>query len=104
VGVRSTFSVKMPGEMDDVPSVTEMDSDNPCWEDFYDDDCAMSNIAAAAFVAGEWIKSLPCAKGLEVSLPVSVCFAFQESVYFAMQSIPNDTFSLVISGLHARGS
>jgi hypothetical protein len=58
----------MPGEMDDVPSVNEMDSGNPCWEDFYDDDCAMSNVAAAAFVAGEWIKSLPCAKGLEVSL------------------------------------
>jgi hypothetical protein len=70
VGVRSTFSVKVPGEMDDVPSVTEMDSDNPCWEDFYDDDCAMTNSAAATFVAGEWIKSLPCAKGLEVSLPV----------------------------------
>jgi hypothetical protein len=63
----------MPGEMDDAPSdapsVTEMDSGNPCWEDLYDDDCAMSNAAAAAFVAGEWIKSLPCAKGLdEVSL------------------------------------
>jgi hypothetical protein len=99
VGIRSnTFSVKIPGEMDDVPSVTEMDSGNPCWEDFYDDDCAMSNVAAAAFVAGQWIKSLPCAKGLEVSLPVLVCF---EGVLFAMQSIPNETCSLVISGLHA---
>jgi hypothetical protein len=68
VGVRSTFSIKVPGEMDDVPSVNEMDVGSPCWEDFYDDDCAMSNVAAAAFVAGEWIKSLPCAKGLEVSL------------------------------------
>jgi hypothetical protein len=73
VGHRSTFSIKKPGEMDDVPSVNEMDSGNPCWEDFYDDDCAMSNVAAAAFVAGEWIKSLPCAKGLEVSLLVLVC-------------------------------
>uniref|UniRef100_A0A7S2YH39 Uncharacterized protein n=1 Tax=Entomoneis paludosa TaxID=265537 RepID=A0A7S2YH39_9STRA len=38
---------------------------NPCWEDLYDDDCAMSNVYAASFVASEWIKSMPCAAGLE---------------------------------------
>jgi hypothetical protein len=77
VGVTS----RVPGEMDDAPSVTELDSGNPCWEDFYDDDCAMSNVAAAHFVAGEWIKSLPCAKGLEVSLRVLLYLStIQQSV------------------------
>jgi hypothetical protein len=71
--------------MDDVPSVNEIENGNPCWEDFYDDDCAMSNVAAAAFVAGEWIKSLPCAKGLEVSLPVFVCL-FKSLVCVAKHS------------------
>jgi len=41
---------------------------NPCWQDFYDDDCSMSAIYAASFVAKDWIKSMPCASGLEVSL------------------------------------
>ena len=40
-------------------------SDNPCWQDFYDDDCSMTNIAAAHFVAAEWIKSMPCGAGIE---------------------------------------
>lgn len=38
---------------------------NPCWGDLYDDDCAMSNIYAASFVASEWIRSMPCASGVE---------------------------------------
>ncbi|KAL7580090.1 hypothetical protein ACA910_012853 [Epithemia clementina (nom. ined.)] len=37
----------------------------PCWEDLYDDDCAMSNVYSASFVASEWIKSMPCASGLD---------------------------------------
>ena len=40
---------------------------NPCWEDLYDDDCAMSNAVAANFVAADWIKSMPCGQGIEVS-------------------------------------
>lgn len=40
---------------------------NPCWQDLYDDDCAMETLAAASYVAAEWIKKLPCAKGIEVS-------------------------------------
>ena len=44
---------------------TEEES-NPCWQDIYDDDCAMSNAFAANFVAGNWIKGMPCAEGIEV--------------------------------------
>jgi hypothetical protein len=43
-------------------------TDNPCWQDLYDDDCSMSSIAAASFVASKWIKSMPCAAGIEVSI------------------------------------
>jgi len=39
---------------------------NPCWQDIYDDDCSMSNIYAASFVASKWIKSLPCGAGIRV--------------------------------------
>jgi hypothetical protein len=41
---------------------------NPCWQDLYDDDCAMETIFTAQYVAGDWIKKLPCAQGMEVSL------------------------------------
>ncbi|KAL3757396.1 hypothetical protein ACHAWU_006349 [Discostella pseudostelligera] len=39
------------------------DAANPCWQDNYDseDDC-LSTIYSAAFVAEEWIKSMPCGK------------------------------------------
>ena len=40
---------------------------NPCWQDFYDDDCSMSTIYGASFIAQDWIKSMPCASGLDVS-------------------------------------
>ena len=43
----------------------EMDG-NPCWEDLYDDDCVMTNAAAASFVAAKWIKSMPCGEGIKV--------------------------------------
>jgi hypothetical protein len=40
---------------------------NPCWQDLYDEDCAMETIFSARYVASDWIKKLPCAKGMEVS-------------------------------------
>jgi hypothetical protein len=46
---------------------TQAEEQNPCWEDFYDDDCVMSNAAAAGYVAAQWIKSMPCGQGIEVS-------------------------------------
>ena len=42
--------------------------DDPCWQNIYDDDCSMSSIYAASFVAGDWIKSMPCGQGLEVRI------------------------------------
>lgn len=46
--------------------VTESDAgmDDLCWQDIWNYDCAMSNVYSAAFVAADWIKSLPCASGL----------------------------------------
>eukprot|EP00956_Cyclotella_meneghiniana_P022441 scaffold42474_cov73-Cyclotella_meneghiniana.AAC.5 len=40
------------------------DSKNPKWQDCYDgeDDDCLSTTYSAAFVAEEWIKSLPCGK------------------------------------------
>ena len=36
---------------------------NPCWQDNYDsDDDCLSTIYSAAFVAEDWIKSMPCGK------------------------------------------
>lgn len=43
-------------------------TNDPCWQDLSDDDCAMEKIYASHFVASEWIKSMPCASGLEVSV------------------------------------
>lgn len=39
------------------------DPANPCWQDNYDseDDC-LSTTYSAAFVAEDWIKSMPCGK------------------------------------------
>ena len=53
------------GKVGDGGEVKE--TDNPCWQDIYDDDCSMSNAYSANFVAGKWIKSMPCAAGIEVS-------------------------------------
>jgi len=40
--------------------------DIPCWLNIYDDDCSMTSAASANFVAGNWIKSMPCGEGIEV--------------------------------------
>ena len=45
-----------------LPSPTKV-RENPCWQDIYDDDCPMSLIYSASFVAMDWIKDLPCAQG-----------------------------------------
>mmetsp|Transcript_434 Transcript_434/g.1220 ORF Transcript_434/g.1220 Transcript_434/m.1220 type:complete len:142 (-) Transcript_434:72-497(-) len=52
-------------QLSDLPGTGLIESDNPCWEDIYDTDCAMENIFAARFKASEWIKSMPCAEGIE---------------------------------------
>mmetsp|Transcript_10099 Transcript_10099/g.24324 ORF Transcript_10099/g.24324 Transcript_10099/m.24324 type:complete len:97 (+) Transcript_10099:350-640(+) len=42
--------------------------ENPCWQDLYDEDCTMETLFAANYKAGEWIKRLPCAQGMEVRM------------------------------------
>jgi hypothetical protein len=59
------FMSEMPGKMDDFVS-PELDTDNPCWQSIYDDDCAMEYVAAAHYRASEWIKSMPCGSGIKV--------------------------------------
>lgn len=56
----------MPDEMDNFVS-PELDTDDPCWQSIYDDDCAMEYAAAARYRAFEWIKSMPCGQGIKVS-------------------------------------
>ena len=40
---------------------------NPCWQDIFDEDCAMDTVYSASFIARDWIKSMPCAAGVDVS-------------------------------------
>jgi hypothetical protein len=58
---------------DQLPQTTTLDSKDPCWQTFLDDDCSMSNIYSANFVASKWIQSMPCGHGIEVR------FEFMES-------------------------
>ena len=51
-------------------------TNDPCWQELSDDDCAMENVYASHFVASEWIKSMPCASGLEVSVSMSLSISF----------------------------
>jgi len=50
---------------DDNAAMATTDDDDPCWQDIYDEDCCMSKIHSASFVAKDWIKSMPCGQGLE---------------------------------------
>ncbi|KAK1749160.1 hypothetical protein QTG54_001099 [Skeletonema marinoi] len=48
---------------DTIVLLSTPDPNNPCWQDNYDsDDDCLSTTYSAAFVAEEWIKSLPCGK------------------------------------------
>lgn len=40
--------------------------DDACWQNIYDDDCAMSTANLAFFKASTWVKGMPCAEGIEV--------------------------------------
>jgi hypothetical protein len=39
--------------------------DDACWQNIYDDDCAMSTANLAFFKASTWVKGMPCAEGIE---------------------------------------
>lgn len=62
----STTNIDIDGENDEHIH-HGMDDKNPCWQDLYDYDCAMSTIYSASFVAKDWLRSMPCANGVEVS-------------------------------------
>lgn len=50
-------------------ALNDGDLNHPCWNELYgDDDDCMASFNSASFVAQDWIKSMPCASGLEVSL------------------------------------
>jgi hypothetical protein len=55
----------IPSEIDDGYWSDEFE-DDPCWQNIYDDDCAMSTANLALFKASSWIKGMPCAEGIEV--------------------------------------
>ena len=43
--------------------------DDISWQDIWNYDTAMSTIYSTAFIAGDWIKSLPCAVGIDCETP-----------------------------------
>jgi len=59
-------STGIPNEIDDGYWSDEFE-DDPCWQNIYDDDCAMSTANLAFFKASVWVKGMPCAKGIEVN-------------------------------------
>lgn len=73
---------------------SQMDVDDnhfhPCsWQEIWDDDCDMSSIFAASFIAKDWIKSMPCAAGIEVrtkeyydSGHLSLLFSLKKKIVF----------------------
>lgn len=63
------FALRSSESDEGVPATVQLETENPCWEEFYDDDCAMRNIYSANFVASKWIKSMPCGEGIEVRRP-----------------------------------
>lgn len=75
---RSSILVLRAGDDDDnddnEEAILRPETTNPCWQSFLDDDCNMSTMYASNFVAGKWIKSMPCAEGIEVrkALPVLI--------------------------------
>jgi hypothetical protein len=57
-----------------LPAAAEMQPFDPCWQHMMDSDCTMDHIYSAHFVAGKWIKSMPCGEGIQVSRPWSLLF------------------------------
>jgi hypothetical protein len=51
---------------DDAEEVWHPDSTHPCWQNLLDDDCSMSTVYSSNFVAGKWLKSMPCGEGIQV--------------------------------------
>lgn len=47
--------------------------DDACWQNIYDDDCAMSTANLAFFKASTWVKGMPCAEGIEVCNKILLC-------------------------------
>ena len=65
--IRLAMPLLAMGEKDTTPSTESYVEEAPCWQDLYDEDCSMDKAYAATFVAADWIKTMPCAEGVEVS-------------------------------------
>ncbi len=63
-----TFNRVVPARATTRTQLFQLTDNDPCWQDIYgdDDDCGMSTVFSANFVAEKWIKSMPCAAGIEV--------------------------------------
>eukprot|EP01084_Bolivina_argentea_P000390 740_1 len=82
-----TFSTRASVNTVLASSLISDDVEDPCWQDIWNYDCAMSNVYSAAFVANDWLNSMPCAAGLvdcdtpeELKLPGPVEGSGVESV------------------------
>ena len=65
-----TFNRVVPARATTRTQLFQLTDNDPCWQDIYgdDDDCGMSTVFSANFVAEKWIKSMPCAAGIEVRM------------------------------------
>ena len=61
---RTGAAVRAPTCLKSSSAPSPSGAEDTCWQDIWNYDCAMSNIYSAAFVAGDWVKSMPCASGL----------------------------------------
>ena len=54
--------------------VFSLDDDSDCftWQDVYEFDAPLSHCNEQMFIAAEWVKSMPCAKGIEVGFLSSI--------------------------------
>ena len=79
--------------------------DDPCWEEIFDDDCAMSSVYASAFVAANWIKRMPCAAGIEVRVvgSVNAHLAHVAGRNFGAYPSPSPVFFFLLGLRYARG-
>jgi hypothetical protein len=64
---RESHLVPQAGKKDSGDGGAALETEDPCWQNFLDDDCQMSNIYSSSFIAADWIKSMPCGEGIKVS-------------------------------------
>lgn len=89
---RQTLVVVSNADKSDTPGSSNVETDDPCWQNMLDDDCSMGTIYSSNFVAGDWIKSMPCGDGIEVRNNLEeFIFADRVSIHFSHHFLSHRT-------------